>query len=90
MTLKHVATLDLTSVYKFINKQLEEVPRDAIQALDVVLRHAAAMRPNCVAVTRALYFHDPRDVRRLGGGAEVRLRWLRWLRRPLVFLVVGD
>lgn len=83
VTLKHVATLDLTSVYKFINKQLEEVPRDAIQALDVVLRHAAAMRPNCVAVTRALYFHDPRDVRRLGGGAEAWMGYTQALKAAM-------
>ena len=51
-----------------------EMPQDAIQALDVALKHATMMDPRCTPVARAFYFFDPSAVRSLGGGAEVRVR----------------
>ena len=48
------------------------MPQDAIQALDVALKHAAMMSANLVAIARA--FFNPATARTLGAGAEVRRR----------------
>jgi len=50
-----------------------DVPQDAIQALDVALKHGTALKANCQAFARAFFWDDPTKVRPLGGGAEVRL-----------------
>jgi hypothetical protein len=50
-----------------------DVPQDAIQALDVALKHGTALKANCQAFARAFFWDDPTKVRPLGGGAEVGL-----------------
>ena len=52
------------------------MPQDAIQALDVALKHAAMMSPILVPVARA--FFNPGTARTLGAGAEVG----QWLLNP--------
>ena len=52
------------------------MPQDAIQALDVALKHAAMMSPILVPVARA--FFNPGTARTLGAGAEVG----QWLPHP--------
>ncbi len=58
-----------------------EMPQDAIQALDVALKHAAMMSPILVPVARA--FFNPGTARTLGAGAEVR-HWFTPSYLPLV------
>ena len=48
------------------------MPQDAIQALDVALKHSAMMSAFLVPVARA--FYNPGTARTLGGGAEVMQR----------------
>jgi hypothetical protein len=45
----------------------------AIQCLDVVLKHRMMFNKDALPLGRAFYFHD-RNVRSIGGGAEVRAR----------------
>ena len=54
-----------------------DVPQDAIQALDVALKHSTTLNPTAFSVARAFFFPDPTNTRSLTGGAEVRkLQWL--------------
>ena len=48
------------------------MPQDAIQALDVALKHSAMMSAVLVPVARA--FYNPSTAKSLFGGAEVRSR----------------
>ena len=49
-----------------------EVPQDAIQALDVALKHGTALRDDCESLARAFFFRNSPSFS-IGNGAEVRL-----------------
>jgi hypothetical protein len=77
VTTKWVATLDMAPLAQLCAQYGSKAggrppSREAIQALDVALRHGAAMHPSCVAVGRGLFFYDPATVTALGGGCEAR------------------
>lgn len=65
--------VDLMSIARFIQGHSKDYPKAANYALDVILRHGAALRPNCTPFAHGLYFHDPTTTRSLGGGVEA---WL--------------
>lgn len=48
----------------------EEIPQDAVQALDVALKHSMSYRDDVKAFARAIFWRDPTKVRPLGNGAE--------------------
>lgn len=50
-----------------------ELPQDAVQALDVALKHGTLLNPMCTAVNHGFFFYDPRTTHTLGNGAEVGL-----------------
>ncbi|GIM10149.1 hypothetical protein Vretimale_13870, partial [Volvox reticuliferus] len=56
VTLKHVAIVDLTSLNDFYLQQHKMPPRDAMQVLDVVVRHAFAATLNCTLIGRSIFF----------------------------------
>ena len=47
-----------------------EVPQDAVQALDVALKHSTALRDDCDTMARAFFFHNCPSFS-IGNGAEV-------------------
>jgi hypothetical protein len=54
-----------------------DVPQEAIQALDVALKHGASQNPNCQSFARAFFFDDKEKIKPLGNGAEVGLHCSR-------------
>ena len=48
----------------------EEIPQDAVQALDIALKHTVSYRDDVKTFARAIFWHDPTKVRPLGNGAE--------------------
>ena len=48
-----------------------ELPQDAIQALDVALKHGTLLNPMCTGINHSFYFYDPKTTHTLGNGAEV-------------------
>jgi hypothetical protein len=70
VTTKQVAMVDLKEVATYLRGTSDVLPREAMQALDIALRHAIAMRPGALPVGRSVYFRDEKT-RRIGGGAEV-------------------
>ncbi|KAK9827384.1 hypothetical protein WJX81_005044 [Elliptochloris bilobata] len=79
--IKWAATVDIKAVVDFVRgKGGADIPQDAIQALDVALKHNTAMNPKCQAFARAFFWQDPDKVRPLGGGAEVWLGYQQSLR----------
>ncbi|EFJ46144.1 Argonaute-like protein [Volvox carteri f. nagariensis] len=70
VTTKHVNVVDLSSLQAYLAQQQQQAPRDAMQVLDVVIRHAFAVDPLCTVLGRGYYY--PGDgVEPLTGGAEV-------------------
>ena len=68
---KLVATLDLTYIAAYLKGEGQaEMAQDAVQAVDVMLHHGAAMRQECTAVPRALFYDDMTTGQSLGGGIE--------------------
>ncbi len=65
--------LDNCSVAPCRGDGAPDIPQDAIQALDVALKHGTLLNPLCTAVNRAFFFPDPDTIQSLGGGAEVLL-----------------
>ena len=53
--------------------EYEENVQDAVQALDVALKHSVSLRDDTQVFARAIFWRDDTKVRSLGGGAEVRL-----------------
>lgn len=57
VVIKWVSTVDLAQVNSFCRgQQGRALPRDALQALDIVLRHAAASRPGVSVLGAGLFF----------------------------------
>ena len=52
-----------------------EIPQAAVQALDIALRHAMRMKPDCWSTAKALFL-DTSVRRPLSSGAEVSLIFL--------------
>ncbi len=48
----------------------EEIPQDAVQALDIALKHSVSYRDDVKTFARAIFWHDPTKVKPLGNGAE--------------------
>lgn len=48
-----------------------DIPQDAIQCLDVALKHGTMLNPLCTSVNRAFFFPDPDSTHSLSNGAEV-------------------
>lgn len=51
-----------------------DIPQDAIQTLDVALKHGTMLNPLSTTVNRAFFFPDPQATSSLGNGAEVGSR----------------
>jgi hypothetical protein len=67
---KWVATLDLQQLIGFMKGMAgDATPRDALQALDIALRHAAMQQPNSITVGKSMYFSN--NACPLGQGVEV-------------------
>ena len=49
-----------------------EFPQDAVQALDVALKHGTALNPECHAVARAFFFRGS-QTKSISNGAEVSM-----------------
>ena len=49
--------------------------QDAVQALDVALKHSVSLRDDTQVFARAIFWRDDTKVRSLGGGAEVGRSW---------------
>ncbi len=48
----------------------DEIPQDAVQALDIALKHSISYRDEVKTFARAIFWNDPDKVRPLGNGAE--------------------
>ena len=48
----------------------EEIPQDAVQALDIALKHSVSYRDDVKTFARAIFWHDPTKVKPLGNGTE--------------------
>ncbi|WIA39818.1 hypothetical protein OEZ86_005871 [Tetradesmus obliquus] len=75
VTIKYAATVDLGALAAYINgtEADEEVPRSAIQVLEVVMRSGVSARENTLVIGSSVFFHVPRDGSlhmQLPGGAE--------------------
>ncbi|KAG2434383.1 hypothetical protein HYH02_012396 [Chlamydomonas schloesseri] len=82
VTTKWAAVVDLTRLQAYIRTSTppqqqqqqtqaqQGAPRDAMQVLDVVVRHAFAVDPRCTLAGRGFYYRDE-GVVALGGGAEL-------------------
>ncbi|GAB4819183.1 hypothetical protein N2152v2_006229 [Parachlorella kessleri] len=79
VTIRRVATIDVASLKQFLRGQESELAYHAIQALDVVLKHRMMFNKDALPLGRAFYFHD-KNVRSIGGGAEVWLGYQQSLR----------
>ncbi len=66
---RHTAFSWLTLLLPSCRGRSTEMPQDAIQALDVALKHSAMMSAVLVPVARA--FYNPSTAKSLFGGAEV-------------------
>jgi eukaryotic translation initiation factor 2C len=64
--LKMASLLDMTKVQDFIHGRLLEAPTEALQALDVLMRH----RPSMLLATVGRSFFTRNDAKLLGDGAE--------------------
>jgi eukaryotic translation initiation factor 2C len=71
VTTMWVATINTANLIAYIKGTvLPEVPRDAFQALDVVLRHTSMNDPTCRPVGRNFYYDEGHKNFDLGGGLE--------------------
>lgn len=61
---------DLGEIGRYVGTAGGDIPRAALQALDVCLRHTVLQNPAVVPVGRALHFYDE-TVTSLGGGADL-------------------
>ncbi|CAD7705067.1 unnamed protein product [Ostreobium quekettii] len=87
VTTKLASQVSISALLQYVLNGGLDIPKDAIQALDVVLRHSASMDPNCTPVGRSLYFWDPSKRQPLGGGAEAWVGYHQSL-RPCQFGLV--
>ncbi|PNW83955.1 hypothetical protein CHLRE_04g214250v5 [Chlamydomonas reinhardtii] len=67
---KWAACVGLTQLQDYLAQRQQTAPRDAMQVLDIVIRHAFAIDPRCTVVGRGFYYGGE-GVMPLGGGAEV-------------------
>ncbi|KAF8058950.1 AGO1 [Scenedesmus sp. PABB004] len=75
VAIKYAATVDLSalSAYMAGTEADEEMPRAAIQVLEVVMRSGVSARENALVIGSSVFFHVPRDPNlymALPGGAE--------------------
>ncbi|GIL75720.1 hypothetical protein Vretifemale_5434, partial [Volvox reticuliferus] len=70
VTTKQVNIVDLSNLQAYLSKQQQVAPRDAMQVLDIVIRHAFAVDPLCSVVGRG-FFYPGDGVSSLSGGAEL-------------------
>ena len=76
IAIKEVAVVDIKYIFKYIQDakaegQLAmcELPRDALQVLDVIMSWVSSSDPDTISSGKAFYFYDDRNVN-LGGGSE--------------------
>ncbi|KAK9804830.1 hypothetical protein WJX72_007669 [[Myrmecia] bisecta] len=80
VTTKWAATVDIQSLVDFVQgRSGGEIPQDAVQAMDVALKHSSHNNPDCTAAGRAFFFSSGL-VRSLGNGVEVWLGYQQSLR----------
>lgn len=48
-----------------------DTPQDALQVLDVALKHSPSLRENCLSTPAALFLDEPQSLRPIGDGAQV-------------------
>ena len=64
---KSAAEVSITALLNYVKHGGIDLPQDAIQALDIALRHSAMMEPSCIPVARSLYFFNPNQRHLLEG-----------------------
>jgi len=78
--IKWVNSVNINALMQYIKRQLQQIPQDAIQALDVALMHALNYAPQCTPFGRNFFFEGPGNCKPLGMGAEVWLGFSQSLR----------
>ena len=76
VAIKEVAVVDIRYIFRYIQDAkaqgqlaMVEMPRDALQVLDVIMSWVSSSDPNTISSGKAFYFYDDHN-HNLGGGAE--------------------
>ncbi|KXZ43782.1 hypothetical protein GPECTOR_80g142 [Gonium pectorale] len=70
VTTKWAACVSLASLQDYLARKQQVSPRDAMQVLDIVIRHSFHLDPLCTVMGRGFYYGGD-GVMPLGGGAEI-------------------
>lgn len=72
LKMSHTATIPMDAIEKYIKKQADLFPAEAVRILETTLGHAISLVPGVMLHRKSVFFDNPEDKRDIFNGAEVR------------------